>query len=541
MKILKSIFILFIITSISLYSQIYLWKTETKDIVSHLSCDKICDADLRYSFITDDNKLVLVGYIEADGYYGFDVKSSAYPYIRVFNTSTGQSEKEKLFGMPHKVKLGTGDTVEVTVQWPIKTIKVGKEYWFISASLLLNIEFTPVPYLVKMDEDFKIIEKVDITNKDNADFRAPMSLLTYHNGIFYDENKKHFICFAPHMKSLLVKQFDTTLNIIDQREEELDIPSTYPNCYNDAVTAERLDNGNYVVWFTTIFRSTDAKYLYFLNSHRLYDSNFNLIKVCNRIRDGETGYIDSGIVKEPKKIIKNPNTGGYFIYTYSNTGLLVEEYTSTGDSVRTIYFDASDVFPECNITDDVLYRDGKFTFIGLKEETENGLADNTYYTVYLIETDETGNVTWQYKVPNNTYLGARPEVILGEDANTYYISGVNRNPGVYDRYELGYFNFKVMKINYYGSISETNQSSDIIVAPNPIASTFTVDYTLQTSGQLTITITDLLGEQITEEYNSYAEAGVFTKTINIEKLLPGTYYLNILHDGKITVKKILKI
>lgn len=98
-----------------------------------------------------------------------------------------------------------------------------------------------------------------------------------------------------------------------------------------------------------------------------------------------------------------------------------------------------------------------------------------------------------------------------------------------------------MKINYYGSISETNQSSDIIVAPNPIASTFTFDYTLQTSGPLTLTITDLLGEQITEEYNSYAEAGVFTKTINIEKLLPGTYYLNILHDGKITVKKIIKI
>ncbi|MBR3090800.1 MAG: T9SS type A sorting domain-containing protein [Bacteroidetes bacterium] len=541
MKILKSFFILFLITSISLYSQIYSWKTETKDIVSHLSCDKMCNADLRYSFITDDNKLVLVGYIEADGYYGFDVKSSAYPYIRVFNTSTGQSEKEKLFGMPHKVKFRNTDTVDITAQYPIKTIKVGKEYWFISASLFINMEVGPVPYLVKMDEDFKIIEKVDITNIDNADFKAPMSLLTYHNGIFYDENKKRFICFAPNTKSLLVKQFDTTLNIIDQREEEFDIPPIYKNFLSYNVVAEKLDNGNYVVWFNTVFRSSsNARNYYNLNSHRLYDSDLNLIKERNRIRDDEAGYRDSGIVKIPNKIIKNPNTGGYFIYAYSNTGLLVEEYTSTGDSVRTIYFDASDVFPECNITDQVLYRDGKFTFIGLKEETENHLADNTYYTVYLIETDEAGNVTWQYKVPNITYLGARPEVILGENANTYYISGVNRNPGVYDRYELGYFNFKVMKINYYGSISD-NQSSDIIVAPNPIASTFTFDYTLQTSGPLTITITDLLGEQITEEYNSYAEAGIFTKTINIEKLLPGTYYLNILHDGKITVKKIVKI
>ena len=178
MKILKSIFILFIITSISLYSQIYSWKTETKDIISHLSCDKICSADLRYSFITDDNKLVLVGYIEADGYYGVDMSSSTYPYIRVFNTSTGQSEKEILFGMPHKVKFRNTDTVDITAQYPIKTIKVGNEYWFISASLFINKGVTPVPYLVKLDEDFKIIEKVDITNEDNASFKAPMSLRT---------------------------------------------------------------------------------------------------------------------------------------------------------------------------------------------------------------------------------------------------------------------------------------------------------------------------------------------------------------------------
>ena len=98
-----------------------------------------------------------------------------------------------------------------------------------------------------------------------------------------------------------------------------------------------------------------------------------------------------------------------------------------------------------------------------------------------------------------------------------------------------------MKIENQSSISEDNSVSDIKITPNPVSSTLTFDYTLEKSGPLKITITNLLGEQITEAYNSYAEAGVFSQTINIEKLLSGTYYLNILHDGKITVKKIIKI
>lgn len=305
MKILKSIFILFIITSISLYSQPVIWETETEDIIPHLSCDKIYIGDLRYSFITDDNQLVLVGYLEVDGSINTDVLTSkAYPYIRIFNTSTGEAVKEKLFGMPHKV-ITNKDTLYMTVQWPIKTIKVGKEYWFISTSMFLNdSHFNPVPYLVKMDADFKTIEKIDITNEDNYKYEAPMSLVTYHNAVFYDENKKHFVCFPPMTKSLLIKQFDTALNIIDQREEKLDIPSTYTAFEDHAVTAERLDNGSYVVWFTTFFRSSNLRYYYTLNSHRLYDSDLNLIRERNRVRDTEKGYIDSGIVKTPKKIMK---------------------------------------------------------------------------------------------------------------------------------------------------------------------------------------------------------------------------------------------
>ena len=66
--------------------------------------------------------------------------------------------------------------------------------------------------------------------------------------------------------------------------------------------------------------------------------------------------------------------------------------------------------------------------VGIKrvvdEKASEAVLDSVYRTVYLVETDYDGEIIWQYKVPT-VYTGDTPEVILGEDANTYYISGLN--------------------------------------------------------------------------------------------------------------------
>ena len=588
MKIIKAFILIYILSTIGIYSQTVVWKTETQDKLSAKTFDSLLSVNASYSFVTDDNRLVLLGYIKRGNLFNL-YSLNAYPFIRIFNASTGQAVKEELFGSSHEYirkimdttysfvgdsldsasvydeqnwirKIDTTfDTLHFTVQYPMKTINVDKEYWFICFNTFyLNSYCVPVPYLVRMDEDFNIIEKIDKVTIDNNVKTAPESLVSSSSSLFYDDNKKCFILFAPFSDTtIIIKQFDTSFNYLGQIEKNviLNLSDIYlRNSGSLKLIGERLDNGNYVVWTSSSFLSSDAKYMYSILLHQLYDPEFNLIKEQKRVRDDEKGYKDSGILKIPSQIIKNSNTGGYFVYLYSNTGILLEEYAANGDSLRTIYFDVAAAFPELksdstNIsysTEQVLYRDGKFTFVGIKrvidEKAVEAVSDSVYRTVYLVETDYDGEIIWQYKVPT-VYTGDTPEVILGEDANTYYISGVNvtGDPKL-EFYELGYYNYNfiVMKIDHNSSIAEDNQFSDLMIAPNPVSSTFTVDYTLEKTGLLSITITDLLGKQVSEEYNNYVEAGTFTKTINIEDLLPGVYYLNILHNGKIIVKKIIK-
>lgn len=577
MKLLNFFLLLLIFTSITLFSQTIVWEIETKDTISIKTFDSLMSVSTSYSFISDENQLVLLGYIRTGNIFK-PLSLNMYPFIRVFNSSTGQMVKGEVFGNSHEyikktidttynfvgdsldsasiydeknwiMEIDTTfDTLNLTVQSPIKTIKVGKEYWFICLNqFFLNQFCAPVPYLVRMDEEFNIIEKIDKVNQENMLDTDPLSLINTDDPIFYDENTKRFIRFAQRANSLIIKQFDTSFNYIDQAVNVLDtvpISDLYlKNSGTPKLKAEKLDNGNYIIWYFNNYMDSKAQYFYRTVLHRLYDSDLNLIMERRRVRDDQIGYMDSGILRTPQKIMKNPDTGGYFVYDYSNTGILLEEYTSNGDSVRTLYFDVCDVFPECNITNQVLYKDGRYIYIGLRRETENDMAESTYYTVYLVEIDDVGNIIWQYKVPNITYTGVRPEVILGKEPNSYYISGVNVIANTdFESYELGYYNYNfiVLKIENNSSVSEDNQFPELMIAPNPAASTFTVDYTLEKSGLLSITITDLLGNQVSEEYNNYVEAGTFTKTINIEDLLPGVYYINILHNGKITVKKIIK-
>ena len=582
MKNLNIFILLYIFAGFTLYSQGVVWKAES-DTISAKTFDSLMKINMYYSFITDDNQFVLAGSVTTGNIFK-PYSINHYPLIRVFNTSTGKMVKAELIGNSHEyikktidttynfvgdsldsasiydeknwiMEIDTTfDTLNLTAQWPLKTIKVGNEYWFICFNNVLGSQYvTPIPYLVKMDEEFNIIEKIDKISQKSMFKTDPLSLITTDNSFFYNENTKCFIKFGNMSDTLIIKQFDTSLNYINQIVN-INIMDSIPDFYlknsiKTTLTAEKLDNGNYVIWYYSFLIDSTVQYSYRTVLHRLYDSDLNLIMERKRIRDDRIGYMDAGILTTPMEIIKNPDTGGYFISVGSNTGILLEEYTSNGDSVRTLYFDICDVFPECQTTTQVLYKDGRFTFIGTRLEkvddsAEYYMSDSTYHTVYLVETDEIGNVIGQYKVPP-VYIGSgEAQVIFGKEPNTYYISLVHTfgNPD-FESYDYRYYNYNyiVLKFENNSSVLEPNQYSDIIVAPNPISSSFTVDYNLKTSGLLSITITDLLGEQVTEEYNSFAEAGVFTKTIDIEKLLPGVYYLNILHDGKITVKKIIKV
>jgi len=76
--------------------------------------------------------------------------------------------------------------------------------------------------------------------------------------------------------------------------------------------------------------------------------------------------------------------------------------------------------------------------------------------------------------------------------------------------------------------------------PNPTDGTTTLSLELESAGNLTITLNDLLGSELFELHNAFTDVGTFTKTFSMEKLPVGVYYLKIIHNGNTKVEKVIK-
>jgi len=84
----------------------------------------------------------------------------------------------------------------------------------------------------------------------------------------------------------------------------------------------------------------------------------------------------------------------------------------------------------------------------------------------------------------------------------------------------------------------TELNSKTFPNPTDAFSTLTVD--LETAGHLTVSLTNILGQEIMELHNGFASAGTFTRTFSIETLPRGVYYLKIFHNGNVKVEKIVR-
>jgi hypothetical protein len=89
------------------------------------------------------------------------------------------------------------------------------------------------------------------------------------------------------------------------------------------------------------------------------------------------------------------------------------------------------------------------------------------------------------------------------------------------------------------SITETEQISSIIF-PNPTNNTATISTEFGSAGNVRITLDNLLGEELMEIHNGFADAGIFTKQFSISALPQGAYYLKIIHNGNVKIEKMIK-
>jgi len=89
-------------------------------------------------------------------------------------------------------------------------------------------------------------------------------------------------------------------------------------------------------------------------------------------------------------------------------------------------------------------------------------------------------------------------------------------------------------------ISEPSTIANLQVSPNPTSNSATLTVDLVTAGNLTITVNNLLGQELLEIHSGFTDAETFTKTFSIETLPKGVYYLRIVHNGNVTVEKVIR-
>ena len=72
--------------------------------------------------------------------------------------------------------------------------------------------------------------------------------------------------------------------------------------------------------------------------------------------------------------------------------------------------------------------------------------------------------------------------------------------------------------------------------PNPFANSTQVTYTLPESGNVSITVKNMLGRQVLKVNRIEQNAGKYSITMDFSKYPDGIYFISLVVDGKITCK-----
>ena len=95
--------------------------------------------------------------------------------------------------------------------------------------------------------------------------------------------------------------------------------------------------------------------------------------------------------------------------------------------------------------------------------------------------------------------------------------------------------WKIIKVM---GIEEVINNFLVDIYPNLATDFTTIRFELEKSCNVRIVMCDILGKEISEVYNGFAEEGLFTKTINANNLISGTYFLKISIDKNYIMKKV---
>ncbi|TNF29730.1 MAG: PKD domain-containing protein [Bacteroidetes bacterium] len=166
-----------------------------------------------------------------------------------------------------------------------------------------------------------------------------------------------------------------------------------------------------------------------------------------------------------------------------------------------------------------------------------GESWSTRETFTGFELTNSGLVSTSYR-PNASSVWTKATVSLGSAANKpnvrikfRWVSGARSN------------NFYIDDVTISGSplgMEDLEQMIDLNVAPNPTTDMTTVTMTLPESARVNIEVMDVLGRDARTIFGSEMANGTHRFDINLSDYAVGVYYLRVMVDNDMVIKKIVK-
>lgn len=151
------------------------------------------------------------------------------------------------------------------------------------------------------------------------------------------------------------------------------------------------------------------------------------------------------------------------------------------------------------------------------------------YTVYISENADLSDAT-TYEIEDNTDSYPLPE--LERDTDYYWSITAHRESDMSEMAET--FHFKVINVG----VDELSKISEISIFPNPASTTLALSFLAKESGDLTVSIADVLGKTISKQLID-VKTGVFNQNIDISELNNGIYLLELTQGQETKVIKFL--
>ena len=88
-------------------------------------------------------------------------------------------------------------------------------------------------------------------------------------------------------------------------------------------------------------------------------------------------------------------------------------------------------------------------------------------------------------------------------------------------------------------IDESIKTETVSIIPNPSKDDFTVSFEVIKPSNIQIILFDLSGREVLDIFNDFTVEGIFSRTVSTSHLSSGVYFLHILIDDDVLVKRVV--